>query len=562
VTEPLDPEVRALITELVAAAPMPPPLPDEFAARSVRRARNRVVVAVALACAMTLLASGLWLATRGSHDRHVIIEHPSTSVPPTSVPSASTTAPRTSTSTAVTSGQALAPGTAFIGLDRNTGAVSELDDRGRALRTVFNAGVEPTHHWPTITQLQLAPDQTTLWYASNPTTSAPCSTITERNLATGVVHGRFQGTSTALSPDGNKLAYTGCRGVDPNVYVVDLRNGDRWTARAPATAEPVTALGDLTWTPDSRGVLAEYFDDAQWRLSLLAPSAAPGKVPWGPTVLSFEENDPLTTTAGALYVSVGTVGDHWSIDTFDWNYHRTGHTSVALEPDEIVVHGGHVYFTGGPFTGGSVRIANLYRLEPNGSVTELRPEVAALAVTTDASSPAKVSPEAARTALTAYLARHPEATVHTAPFASGAAEVAVVGLTRGAHDHVLTVLSLGDGSAVPVAELTLPPPTFDFVPDATPAVSDVTGDGLPDVLIAFFAADNYPGVVVSNDHGHWRFLSATGGGADGVYLSRDPVFDHGHLNSFDNDCVPSCAEGHMSTVPWRYDPSQDAFVRA
>jgi hypothetical protein len=381
VTEPHDPRVRDLVDKLIGATPAAPALPDPHAVRSVRRARRNAVAAVAFASAMVVVASIVWLADRGTHKSQIKIEGPTNSVP-----TPSTSGP--STTIAAPPRGALPVGTAFVGLDHNTGVVYALDANGHALRTLFTVAVEATHHWPTITQLQLGPNQTTLWYAANPTGVAPCSTITERNLVTGATHGRYQGSWIALSPDGTRLAYTGCILQDPTVYITDLRTGRAWTVRAPATALPVTSLGHLTWTPDSGHVLAEYLDGAQWKLANLTPSAQPGTISWGPTVLTLNNEDRLTTTPNALYVSAGTVTNTWSIDTYDWTYRRTSHTPTTLAPLEIIVYDRHIYFMGGLATGGSSIDTNLYRLETTGPPTQLRPGISDVVATNATTSPA------------------------------------------------------------------------------------------------------------------------------------------------------------------------------
>jgi len=549
VTEPQDPRARALIDELLSASPPRPPLPDPHAVRSVRRARRAVVVAVLFACAMALIAGGVWLSRVGTRRRPIVIEQPTTT---TSSPPG-----RTTSTTVAPSSRILPAGTAFIGLDHDTGVVYALDVNGRALRTLFTVGVEATHHWPTITQMQLGPDQTTLWYAANPTATAPCSTITEHNLATGATRGRFQGSWIALSPDGTRLAYAGCIAQDPTVYLTDLRNGDTWTARAPVTGPTVTPLGYLTWTPDSRHVLAEYQNGTQWNLSDLTPTSTPGTIAWGPAVLTLSGEDHLTTAPDALYVSAGTVTNTWSIDSYDWTtYHRTGHIPTTLTPLEIVVVNGRVYFMGGLPTGGSSIDTSLYRLETNQAPTLLRHGIGDIVATSTRPNPASSK---AAAALAAYLAAHPEIMIHTNPFASGLDQLAIVGVTRSPHDHVITVLSLTTGTATPVSNLTLPAPSYDFARDTPPQLADVTGDNKPDVLVRVMAADNNPGVIVSADGGTWRILPLSNNPSD-VYIGRDPTIVNGQLHSTRNDCIPDCAQGHTTTVTWRYDRQHQHLV--
>ena len=308
-----------------------------------------------------------------------MIEQPSTSRPSTSQPSPST----------VRSAADVFPsGTALFGLDRNTGAVDALDGNGRALRRLFNAGVETTHHWPTITQLQLAPDRRTLWYADNPTGLAPCSAITERDLVTGETHARFQGSWIALSPDGTRLAYTGCFGQDSTVHIVDLRMGGAWSAGSPGGRATAT-VGYVAWTPDGRSVLVEYLDDkARWHVSTLTPTSRPGAIEWGPTVLLLGQQDHLTATPTALYVAAGNTNSTWSIDVYDWSYRRISHIPTQLGPLEIAVHDGRTYVIGGPFTGGSGYDTGLYRLESNGRLAEIRHGIGEIvAVPSTASTP-------------------------------------------------------------------------------------------------------------------------------------------------------------------------------
>jgi hypothetical protein len=261
--------------------------------------------------------------------------------------------------------------TAFIGLDHNTGAVIALGPKGLALSRIFSVPIDRRHHRPTVTQFQVAPDRRTLWDTTNVTGAAQCPTIEERVLLTGVAHARFQGKWLALSPDGTRLAYTGCTANDPSVHIVDLRDGGAWIARAPV-ANPLE-LGPVTWTPDGHKVLAEYhLAQGGWRVSAITPGPRPGSIPWGPTVLQLADEARLTTSPDALIVSGGTAPNKFSIDTYSWSYRRTAHTKVARDPLEVVVRDGQISFVGGPATGGPRVNSGWYRLEANGRVTELR----------------------------------------------------------------------------------------------------------------------------------------------------------------------------------------------
>ena len=279
----------------------------------------------------------------------------------------------------------LPAGTAFIGVDGNTGVAFALDPEGRALHALFSVSV--THHRPRVAQFHLTPDRQALWFATDPTGPRLCSTIAQRNLASGGVHASYGGTWIALSPDGTRLAFTGCQLHDPTVTIVDLRTDHRWTARAPATSLPDTPVGFITWTPNGRTLLAEYLDapSGGWKISTLTPKpisgVGVGVIPWGPTVINLADEARLTTTPNALYVAAGTIQNKFSIDTYNWtNYHRISHTPIALDPIEVVVRAGHTYFVGGPFTGGSSINTGFYRLETNGTTTELRHGIGEIAV--------------------------------------------------------------------------------------------------------------------------------------------------------------------------------------
>jgi hypothetical protein len=138
--------------------------------------------------------------------------------------------------------------------------------------------------------------------------------------------------------------------------------------------------------------------------------------------------------------------------------------------------------------------------------------------------------------------------------------VAVVGLQRGSHDHIVAVIDVGGATARPLAELALPEPSYDFAPGLPVQVADVTADSRPDFLIRLVAGDNQPGVVVSDDGGSWRLVPiAPPNGAAGqaqpsdVYVARDPTFSGARLVSTSNDCLPDCASGHLTTLTWTYE---------
>ncbi len=266
--------------------------------------------------------------------------------------------------------QILPTGTALIGVDGNTGVALALDSDGRPLHALFSIGV--TDHRPNQRQFQLSLDQRTLWVATSPVGPRQCGTVTTRGLETGAVRPAFGGTWIALSPDDTRFAYTGCLRHDAKVTVIGPNGG---IARVPATAVPGAPVGNIAWTPDGRTVLAEYHDaSAGWKLTALTPRAHPddgvGAIPWGPNVLNLAGQSGLTATPNALYVYGGTAERGFSIDRYDWSYHLSSHTPIAVDPLEVVVRDGRTYFVGAPLTGGFD--TGLYRLEANGKITELR----------------------------------------------------------------------------------------------------------------------------------------------------------------------------------------------
>jgi hypothetical protein len=173
-------------------------------------------------------------------------------------------------------------------------------------------------------------------------------------------------------------------------------------------------------------------------------------------------------------------------------------------------------------------------------------------------APARTTTPSVASALSTFLADHPDVVVHTDPFAYRDASVAVVGLERGGHDRALGIVLIADGVARQIASLTLPFPYFDFSREV-PNVADLTGDGTPDALLHFEAADNSPGVVVSGDGGGWRLVPESSDPAD-TYIGPDPTINDGQLITARNDCVPNCAEGHFTTVTWHYDATHRVLV--
>jgi hypothetical protein len=161
--------------------------------------------------------------------------------------------------------------------------------------------------------------------------------------------------------------------------------------------------------------------------------------------------------------------------------------------------------------------------------------------------------------LAAFLLTRTGVVVHSDPIPYGNAHVAFVGVEHGPHDRAIVVVSIAHGAASPVATLALPYPYFDFALDRPIQTGDVTGDGLPDALVRFVAADNLPGVAVSADGGAWRLLPQNADPAS-VFLGNDPAMVNGALRGTQNDCTPSCAQGHLSPVTWQYDRQQNRLL--
>jgi hypothetical protein len=176
--------------------------------------------------------------------------------------------------------------------------------------------------------------------------------------------------------------------------------------------------------------------------------------------------------------------------------------------------------------------------------------------TTRESAPTTTS---STTALAAFVAAHPDAVVHSTPIAYGNTQIAVVGLEPDAHHRAIVVLSLADGRASPIANLALPYPYYDIARDLPVQTVDVTGDGLPDFVVRINAANNGPGVLVSADGGTWRLIPLSPNPSD-VYIGRDPTIVNGQLHSSRNDCVPDCAQGHTTTITWRYNRQTQQLV--
>ena len=164
-------------------------------------------------------------------------------------------------------------------------------------------------------------------------------------------------------------------------------------------------------------------------------------------------------------------------------------------------------------------------------------------------------------ALATFLASHPDAVVQSALIPYGNSEIAVVGIEPIAQNRTIVVVAFTNGAFTEIANLPLPSPNFDFARSRPIQVADVTGDGLPDALVRFSGADNDPGVLVSADGGSWRLVPESANPSD-IYLGRNPTIVNRQLHGTRNDCIPNYAQGHTTTIVWRYDtPNRDLTSR-
>jgi hypothetical protein len=166
----------------------------------------------------------------------------------------------------------------------------------------------------------------------------------------------------------------------------------------------------------------------------------------------------------------------------------------------------------------------------------------------------------AANALTRFLrTQHPDAVVRSDPIDYGDTHVAFAGVEEGNRNRAIVVVAIAGDTVTEVARLELPFPAFEFATERPIQAADLTGDGRADALVAFAAADNEPGVVVSADGGAWRLVSQSDD-PTAVYIGRDATIAGHRLQTTYNDCVPDCAQGRSSTVVWRYDREHGTFV--
>jgi hypothetical protein len=165
--------------------------------------------------------------------------------------------------------------------------------------------------------------------------------------------------------------------------------------------------------------------------------------------------------------------------------------------------------------------------------------------------------------LAAYLASLSHVVRAAGPVPVGSTIIALAARQLSPTDREVDVLSWSGTTWAATATLGLPYPWYSLA-RLPIQVGDVTGDGRADFLVRVDAADNQPGVVVSDDGGPWRLvpLAISGTPAGDVYAGRDPSFEGGHLVTRYDDCVPDCAQGTTTTVTWAYDQATGRFLRA
>ncbi|HVA08748.1 MAG TPA: hypothetical protein VNG12_18595 [Acidimicrobiales bacterium] len=98
--------------------------------------------------------------------------------------------------------------------------------------------------------------------------------------------------------------------------------------------------------------------------------------------------------------------------------------------------------------------------------------------------------------------------------------------------------------------------------------ADVTGDGRPDFLIPLGAADNTPGLVLSQDGTSggtsWRFVPYIQGSATTLSyeFARDARFQGNKLVTTYDNCQPNCAQGTTNPITWTYQRASARFWAA
>ena len=155
---------------------------------------------------------------------------------------------------------------------------------------------------------------------------------------------------------------------------------------------------------------------------------------------------------------------------------------------------------------------------------------------------------------------------HSAPVLDGGVLTALAAFTYSPDGRPLQVLAFRGGRWLVEASLAPPAPPaagpyLELVSGMPVETADATGDGRPDFLVHLLAGDTTLATVVSQDGSGsgWRYVPMRGPYPTSTVLGRDPRFQGDALVSVYNDCTPSCAAGHVSSVGWTYQANVGEF---
>jgi hypothetical protein len=87
------------------------------------------------------------------------------------------------------------------------------------------------------------------------------------------------------------------------------------------------------------------------------------------------------------------------------------------------------------------------------------------------------------------------------------------------------------------------------------ATAHLTPSKVPDLVVTVHYNAGPASAVLSELGGHWHALTFHGGLAqDGDERFDVQVAPDGSLRSHENNCIPNCAQGHIVTTVYRFDP--------
>lgn len=193
---------------------------------------------------------------------------------------------------------------------------------------------------------------------------------------------------------------------------------------------------------------------------------------------------------------------------------------------------------------------------------------------------AYLSAEASGDAAAAKAAGQPwNGYLHTPPVNDAGSLIAVAAFSYDPSAKPVQVISYSNGQWVQSAALPAPVGSAAYVPGGAAmnaywlayfpgsaiSVADVTRDGRPDFLIPLNAADNVPGVVVSQDGAlgasGWRYVPYTEGSSTAKFytFARDAQFRGNTLVTTYDNCKPNCAQGSNYTITWTYERTAGVF---